>query len=130
MLIAPLGWMYYFPLLIIPFITILRISDNLSSFNMNMTLLSLIILFSSMPGNYQRPESVLQTPMILTWASYYFYALALLLVLLVMLRAQMLNKKYHPNAYSIQHKFSPVIQLILYCMAAIPSLITFGIAMS
>lgn len=130
LLIAPLGWLYYFSLLIIPFITILRVSDNLSSFNMNLTILSLILLLSSMPGNYQRPESVIQTPMILTWASYYFYALALLFVLLVMLRNQMINPKYLPTTYSIQHKFSPVIQLILFLLAAIPSLITFGIAMS
>ena len=130
LLIAPLGWLYYFPLLIIPFITILRISDNLASFNMNLTLLSLILLLSSMPGNYQRPESVIQTPMILTWASYYFYALALLFVLLVMLRNQFLHKKYQQNAYSLQHRFSPAIQILLYLLAAIPSLITFGIAMS
>ncbi len=129
-LIAPLGWLYYFSLLIIPFITILRISDKLSSFNMNLTLMSLILLLSSMPGNYQRPESVIQTPMILTWASYYFYALALLFVLLALLRNQMLNPKYQPTNYSIHHKFSPVIQLILYLLAAIPSIITFGIAMS
>lgn len=129
-LLAPLGWVYYFPLLIIPYITILRISDNLSSFNINLTLLSLILLLSSMPGNYQRPESVIQTPMILTWASYYFYALVLLFALLVMLRQQILNKKYQATTYSLQHKFSPAIQLLLFVLAAIPSLITFGIAMS
>ncbi len=129
-LLAPLGWVYYFPLLIIPYITILRISNNLSSFNLNLTILSLILLLSSMPGNYQRPESVIQTPMILTWASYYFYALILLFTLLVMLRNQLLNKKYTANAYSMQHKFSPGVQLLLFLLAAIPSLITFGIAMS
>ncbi len=129
-LLAPLGWLYYFPLLIIPYITILRISDNLPSFNMNLTLLSLILLLSSMPGNYQRPESVIQTSMILTWASYYFYALVLLFGLLVMLRNQILNKNYQANLYTTQHKFSPAIQLLLYLLAAIPSFITFGIAMS
>lgn len=128
LLITPLGWSYYFPLLIIPFLTILRISSHLSIFNMSLALLSLVMLMSSMPGNYQRPQAIVQTPMILTWASYYFYALALLLLLLIFIRHHLLNEAQQKSVLKYQQPFSPIMQFILYLLAAIPSLVAFGIA--
>lgn len=126
LLITPLGWMYYFPLLIIPFLVILRMSNQLSIFNLSLTLLSLIILMSSMPGNYQRPQAVAYTPMILTWASYYFYALMLLLFLMVFVQRALLRESRQTVVQS-GPKFTLTIQLILYLLAAIPSLVAFGI---
>jgi hypothetical protein len=121
LLLSPLAWLYYFTLLIIPFITIIRLSDKLANFNINFFLLILILLLSGLPNNYRLPIEMVKISMVITWASYYFYALILLFILLVMLRIQIDRKSlYVVN----KNKLTQNVQLLLYLLAAYPSFIT------
>lgn len=126
--VTPLAWLYYFPLLIIPFVTILRITAKVPTVNFNLILLSLIILLSGMPCNYERPKAITNAAMALSWASYYFYALVILVILMIFLRKQLLKIKMQ-NVVSAQYSLlSPVVQTILFMVAALPSLLSFVIA--
>lgn len=125
LLLSPLAWLYYFTLLIIPFITIIRLNEKLTQFNLNFCLLILILLFSSFPNNYRLPIEMVKISMVVTWASYYFYALVLLLVLLIMVRSQLDKQEL---SVLNKNKFTPQIQLLLYLLAAYPSFITLAFA--
>ena len=129
MLISPLSWIYYFTLLIIPFITILRLSNPIKNFNAHFLLLIGIMLLSSIPSNYRLPLELINNKMVFTWASYYFYALVLLFLALVFIRMAIIHRDPIENCDISHQKLSLNIQVILYFLATLPSLISFFIAM-
>lgn len=128
LLVSPLGWVYYFGLLIIPFITIIRLNENLAQFNRNLILLSLIILLSSIPAHYRFPMEITQPLMVFTWASYYFYALMLLLVCLLFIKRQLIASRFISLNNVYQQKFSSSMQLLIYLISVLPSFIAFVVA--
>lgn len=125
LLLSPLAWLYYFTLLMIPFITIIRLNVKLAKFNLNFCLFILVLLFSSFPNNYRLPIEMVKISMVVTWASYYFYALVLLLILFVMIRSQLDKPEI---CMANKNKFTPQMQLLLYLLAAYPSFITLAFA--
>ena len=80
LLISPLGWMYYFPLLLIPFLTLFQLANSYSlGWNFKGAAI-FVLLLSSFPQLWN------QTPgpeLMFTSAAVYYYALILLAVLLV-----------------------------------------------
>lgn len=128
LLISPLGWVYYFPLLIIPMMTILRLSENSADYNTNLILLCVITLLSSTPSHYRFPLQISETGMVFSWGSYYFYALILLFGLLLLLRKQFQTRNYQKMNIPIQVKFSPVMQILMISVSAIPSLVALAVA--
>ncbi len=127
LLLSPLAWLYYFTLLIIPFITIIRLIHKLRHFNFNFCLLIVILLLSGTPNYYRLPTEMVKLSMAITWANYYFYSLVLLFFLLFKIRVQM-NKKEVIDRDNNRTKFSPNMQLLLYLLSIYPSLIIFTCA--
>lgn len=128
LLLSPLAWLYYFTLLMIPFITIVRLSHKLKQFNFNFCLLIFILLLSGSPTYYRLPTEMIKSSMIITWANYYFYALFLLLLLLIKIRFQMNNREAAITTVNHHIKFTAHMQLLLYMLAVYPSFIIFAFA--
>lgn len=128
LLLSPLAWLYYFTLLMIPFITIVRLSHKLKQFNFNFCLLIFILLLSGSPTYYRLPTEMVKTSMVITWANYYFYALFLLLLLLIKIRYQMNNREIAIIPVKSNTKFTANMQLLLYMLAVYPSFIIFAFA--
>lgn len=125
--ITPLSWLYYFTLLLIPFITILRATKNTIHFDISFIIINAVILLSSLPCNYQQPKAVVNPEIALTWASYYFYALGILLVLILLSRKWIIQQQNESakQSYSI---LSCGMQITVITIAALPSILSFIIA--
>jgi hypothetical protein len=83
LLISPLGWMYYFPFLLIPLTVIWRESQPLPDRRRVRTLLVLGWLLSTTPKLLVQFDHLEGDPgLILGWAGTYFYALSIFVVLL------------------------------------------------
>lgn len=147
LLLSPLGWIYYFPLLIIPFVTILRLSNLMRRFNLYFILLNIIIIFSSIPYHYRFPMQITQPVMIFTWASYSFYALIALCALLLLMKRQLFTLNYNDVNDAVYRKMtkfnnddyanaddlnsqqiSSPLQIIMLIISATPSLLALSVA--
>lgn len=124
LLLSPLAWLYYFPLLLIPFITIIKSIHQSAHFNFYFCLLISLIILSSIPNSYQTSPLTNKSLIAFTSGSFYFYALILLFTVLLSLKT--LKNKFNQEIPHIQ-KFTPHMQLLLYLLAIYPSLITFVI---
>jgi hypothetical protein len=92
LLISPLGWMYYFPFLLIPLTVIWRETRHLSEQGWVWFLLIPAWLLSSTPGTLVQFDHLGGDPLlILGWSGAYFYALLLLLVILFRLQGRILG---------------------------------------
>ena len=80
LLVSPLGWMYYFPLLVIPFVVLLRISKVYSS-----SILFFLALAWTMTTIPRRLIPAAQVGIIdaFLWSGFYFYGLLVFAVLLI-----------------------------------------------
>lgn len=126
LIIAPLGWIYYFPLLFIPFIVLFKLANE--GYQPSILRLStcLAIILTSIPFPLVVPKKMIGTTMVFLNAGVYFYALVLLCCLLYFAQHHLIQKN--------QAKFqdiSPKLVLLLYITAFLPSLTGFiGIAHS
>lgn len=82
LLISPLGWMYYFPVLIIPATVAWRLSGRLDCRMRRRAMIILAWLLSTVP-HFLIPSEDVNTPQIwFIWAGVYFYSLLLFSFLL------------------------------------------------
>lgn len=128
LLFSPLAWLYYFMLLLIPYLTAIRLNKQSTSFNVNFCLLITILFLTGSPNNYIFPIDVVRKSIALTGGNYYFYALLLLLGLFILIGKQFtnrLNKNLIPKNIS---QFNPQTQLLLYALAVYPSFLIFAFA--
>lgn len=89
LLVSPLGWMYYFTVLIIPAAVAWRISGKLDSRIRYQAIIILAWLLSTVP-HFLIPSAEVNTPQLwFTWAGVYFYSLLLFSFLLVSLARQL-----------------------------------------
>ena len=85
LLISPLGWMYYFPLLFLPAVVAWRVSDMFVSASRYKATIVLAWLLSTIPSIYI-PAPELNRPIDwFTWVGAYCYALLIFSVILVVL---------------------------------------------
>lgn len=101
LLLSPLGWSYYFPFLIIPFIVLLQISKHNFSFNKLFPLVCLAVILTANPHTFEGPRDIKSIIDIVGWSGYYFYGLLLLLFLLFYARRCLIfhkkNNEYPKN---------------------------------
>jgi hypothetical protein len=82
-LISPLGWMYYFPALLIPAAVAWRISNQAPIKRYYKPIIALAWVLSTVP-HFFIPSAEANCPVVwFTWAGYYFYALLLFTGLLL-----------------------------------------------
>jgi hypothetical protein len=75
LLISPLGWMYYFSVLIIPVAVAWRLDQKIGSRPWRQAALILVWLLSTVP-HFLIPSADMDSPLTwFTWAGFYFYAL-------------------------------------------------------
>jgi hypothetical protein len=89
LLISPLGWMYYFTVLIIPAAVAWRLSMRLDSRIRYQAIIILAWLLSTIPHSLIPPAEVNTPQLWFTWAGVYFYSLLLFSFLLIILARQL-----------------------------------------
>jgi hypothetical protein len=100
LLISPLGWMYYFPILIIPASVVWRLARESDHRIRYQSLIVLAWLLGTVP-HLLIPSAEMNTFRIwFTWAGCYFYAL-LLFSFIISSLAQRLNKLAHPGGMGL-----------------------------
>jgi hypothetical protein len=83
LLISPLGWIYYFPFLVIPLVVAWRVVRGLPERGWLLLLLTIAWVMSTIPGTLVERDSLGGDPaLILGWAGVYSYALVLLTIIL------------------------------------------------
>ncbi len=83
LLVSPFGWMYYFPFLFIPFVVLWRASFSLEHGRTYRLLIALAWVLSTVP-RFIVPIAVLEGDLVIIfgWAGAYFYALAVLSIMI------------------------------------------------
>lgn len=81
--ISPFGWLYYFPILLIPLLTILSLDSHSPHHKLFIRTTGLALFISALPINLLHPSQQMGITTVLLWSSYSFYALALLLITLL-----------------------------------------------
>lgn len=118
LLISPLGWIYYFPLLFIPCITLFRIADQGYQTLTLRLLTCLVIILTSVPYPLILPKHIIGASTIFLNAGVYFYAL-LLLCSLLFFAHYILKQQSRSTAPDISQN----LVVSLYVMAFLPSFI-------
>lgn len=110
LLLSPLGWLYYFPLLILPLALTWQMSVHKKTKPAKMVLLWFLCLFLiNFPMNYIRSDKIVSIVGKLTLYSFHFYGLLLLLYLTTKI-------KWHKEALtgsSVATSFTSVFAVIL-----------------
>ncbi len=86
LLLSPLGWSYYFPLLVIPVITLLQLAKENFKPLVLLPLTCLAVMFTSSPRILEPPLAISGAASILGWSGYYFYGLLLIFGLVFYVR--------------------------------------------
>jgi len=116
MLISPLGWMYYFVYLFIPFCWLLTLAHKGHyPFMLRLMTCSAIIL-TGIPYYLKPPTEISDHLFIIGWASCYTYGLLLLFALLFFVRHYLAQQ---PKP--IQDNCPPYLAVTLYICALLPS---------
>lgn len=77
-LISPLGWMYYFPALLIPLIVVWRIADNLPAVNRYKLAIAFAWILSTIPSLLIQSSELNHAPVWFTWCGFHFYSLVII----------------------------------------------------
>jgi hypothetical protein len=118
LLLSPLGWTYYFPLLIIPYLVLVR--DG----NWGVHLGCCFLLFiSTLTGNLLRTPMVKTKMQVLLLGGTGFYALLGLLLLLSLVGYGVGKSRSQENQES---GISESLWIVIYSIIFIPSLISLG----
>jgi hypothetical protein len=91
LLLSPLGWMYYFPVLLIPVLVAWHVSETLSTAHLHKAMIILAWLLSTTPHWLMQPSEMNRPVDWWIWAGVYFYAL-LILGLMITLQAHHLSQ--------------------------------------
>lgn len=126
LLLAPLGWIYYFPLLFVPFIVLFKIANH-GYQPLTLRLVTCVaIILTSIPYPLVLPKFIIGPTIVFLNAGVYFYALVLLCGLLYFAQYT-LRQPIHSRTENISQE----LIILLYIIAFLPSLIGFiGIANS
>ncbi len=116
MLISPLGWMYYFCYLFIPFIFLLKSAhEGHYPYTLRLTIWLAIVL-TSVPYYLKPPTDISDHLFVVSWASCYTYGLLLLFVLLFFVRDYFARQPL-PSKDTCPHSLA----IMLYISALLPS---------
>lgn len=116
-LLSPLGWIYYFVFLMVPFLILLKLAhQGYYPFTLRL-LVFLVFILSSLPFYLRPPVDISNYIAILNWAGCYFYALIILCISLYWLRDQLI-KGLQPAPDNAPE----YLLIILYIVALLPSL--------
>ncbi len=128
LLISPLAWLYYFTLLLIPLATIIKLMNKSAYFKYYFCALIISLILSGIPISYSS-IAMAKIQLAITSGSYYFYALFLITMLLILLRKQAQNvNKSNCHQTSENQKLTFNIQILMYLLATYTSFITFAFA--
>ena len=100
LLISPLGWMYYFSFLIIPFTIIYSLAQQCRYSFLIRIILGIALLLSSMPHDFLVNDQVYSLSDIFGSGGYYFYALCLLTLLLLWVQSSAMKTQAYSNKNS------------------------------
>ncbi len=118
LLLAPLGWIYYFPFLFIPFVVLFRLGEQCYHSVLFRLSICTTIILSSMPFPLILPRRMHGLSTIFINSGIYFYALLLLCGVLFFARHVFIKKIPPP-----QQDISKKLVVLLYTMAFLPSMI-------
>jgi len=123
LLLSPLGWIYYFGLLIIPYLVLVQQSRETRYHNIMPIILCIILFFSSLSGNFISTTGIKTTEEIFVSGGVGFYTLIALLILYITIIKEKLGTTslISPQKYII----SETNWFVLYAVAFAPSLISF-----
>jgi hypothetical protein len=115
MLISPLGWIYYFAYLFIPFCFLLKLAhEGHYPFTLRLTT-CLAVVLTAVPYYLKPPTDISEHLFIIGWSSCYTYGLLLLYGQLFFMRYYL----KHPKP--ISDNCPPYLALLLYICALLPS---------
>lgn len=115
LLISPLGWLYYFPILLIVFSTIF-LDYQKASFSPSLYCLTVLAAFlSNLPRALAGPTYIKDAYFSIGWASFYCYALLLLTFILFKIRKTRNNKA---------HSISTNVMLLSMSIVLSPSIVS------
>jgi hypothetical protein len=119
LLLAPLSWLYYFPLLIIPMIVLLQTAKQ-QRMTLVYLLVCLSVVLSGIAQPYIPPLQITQQNVlsVFTLSSGYVAALLLLFYALFLVRRMLLSKSYHTGTLSL----SALEWTSFYVVILLPSL--------
>lgn len=117
LIISPLGWIYYFPLLFIPFAIIFYWNQNKFHQTMLHYLLAISIFFSSYPSPLSQSHQIVNLKDIFLFSGIYFYALCILMIIFLKMRASLKTPKFEMINNFLSHSTIAA----LYTTALIPS---------
>ncbi|HEV2613976.1 MAG TPA: glycosyltransferase family 87 protein [Gammaproteobacteria bacterium] len=113
LLLSPLGWVYYFPLLLIPYLVIVREGNTWTH------LAACFVCFASMQtGDFLRPMQMKTMAQLFVLAGMGFYVLLAVLALLIIVYAGV--KKSEKYTLSENH------WLLIYAVVFIPAVLSLG----
>lgn len=122
LLISPLGWTYYFPLLLIPYLILYK-SYHAGNYHVaTFLLLQLALLLSSLPTRILSPEKMQHGIIGFDITSGYFYSLIILAVLLIYHLQKDKYKSVHPVKAN-QTVLTMKSQNLIICATLLPSTI-------
>jgi hypothetical protein len=117
LLISPLGWNYYFPWLLLPFLLLFRLTNQGKCPVVVQVIAILAFVFSSMPFSMQSASKMLSASTVLLNSGFYFYALLLLLGLLYFIR-------FYCLPFNNQHQtLESSLAIVFYIAMFAPSLL-------
>lgn len=119
LILSPLGWLYYFPFLIIPFLTLFSIARSKHDSIALHLVICLVLIASSMPFALLIPVKINTAISIFLYSGIYFYVLVLLLILLGLAprRLAITSQTQQPCTRSIPN----YLVIFLYIVAFLPS---------
>jgi len=117
LLLSPLAWVYYFPFLIIPIITLMQLAEEGHQPLVLYPLTCLAVILSSIPVTLKPASQIITTIDIFVWSGCYFYALIILLALLFYSGNFLLAGR--PKS---TFQFPNYLPLALYALMLLPSL--------
>jgi hypothetical protein len=117
LLLSPLGWIYYFPLLLIPYLVLVSESNELVHLGV-----CFLLLLSTLTGNYEVPTHMKTASQIFLSGGFGFYILLSLLVLLSWRTPAQKEISTQPQPQS--QAITENLWILIYSLIFIPSLIS------
>lgn len=122
LLLSPLGWIYYFGLLLIPYLVLIQQSHETRYRNIMPVILCIILFFSTLSGNFISTINIQTTEEILVNGGTGFYTLiAFLMVYMFLIKEKL---RLTPIILPNKHVISESHWFIIYAVAFTPSLIS------
>ncbi len=124
LLLSPLGWIYYFGLLLIPYFVLIEQSNETRYHNIVPIILCIILFFSSLSGNFISTSGIKTTEEVLVNGGTGFYTLIALFILSIVLIKEKLSLS-PITTLPQKHIILEPQWYIFYAVAFAPSFISF-----